>query len=129
MSTSLNLKLQIKPGHRLLVLNPPPGLGKLLASGLKGITLARSGRIDAVLAFAHTLAEARKLTRKAIRLAGDDGLLWIAYPKGSSKMKTDVNRDRLWEALRGTGWRPVRIVALDETWSAMRFRPAQKVHS
>jgi hypothetical protein len=50
-------------------------------------------------------------------------LLWVAYPKGSSGVKTDVNRDRLWQALEPTGWRPVRQVALDETWSAMRFRP------
>ena len=55
------------------------------------------------------------------------GPLWIAYPKGTSGVKTDVNRDRLWEALRPTGWRPIRQVALDEVWSAMRFRPADEV--
>jgi hypothetical protein len=58
-----------------------------------------------------------------------DGLLWVAYPKGGAKIKTDVNRDRLWDALTGTGWRPVRQVALDDVWSAMRFRPADRVSS
>jgi len=37
--------------------------------------------------------------------------------------KTDVNRDKLWPVLDPLGWRPVRMVAIDEVWSAMRFRP------
>ena len=82
---------------------------------------------SALLLFVNTLEEARKLAPEAIRSAAENGLLWIAYPKGGSGMKTDVNRDRLWKALAGTGWRPVRQVALDDTWSAMRFRPEAQV--
>jgi hypothetical protein len=51
----------------------------------------------------------------------------IAYPKGTSGVKTDLNRDRLAKAVAPTGWRAVRLVALDEIWSAMRFRPAERV--
>ncbi len=60
-------------------------------------------------------------------MAKADGLVWIAYPKGTSKVKADVNRDSLWEAVKATGWRPVRLIALDEVWSVMRFRPEEKV--
>ena len=50
-------------------------------------------------------------------------LTWIAYPK-AGQLETDLNRDILWELLDGKGVRPVRQVALDDTWSALRFRPA-----
>ena len=53
-------------------------------------------------------------------------MLWIAYAKGTSKVKTDVNRDRLWAAVQPIGWQPVRQIALDEVWSAMRFKPVEK---
>jgi hypothetical protein len=48
--------------------------------------------------------------------------VWIAYPKGASKIKTDVNRDSLWQTLEPLGWAGVRLMALDETWSVMRFK-------
>ena len=75
----------------------------------------------------NNLEEAGRLAPAAIAAVRPDGLLWMAYPKGTSKVKTDVNRDRLWEATNPTGWRPVRQVALDDVWSAMRFRPADQV--
>ena len=51
-------------------------------------------------------------------------VLWIAYPK-AGKLDTDLNRDVLWKLLDGNGIRPVRQIAIDDTWSAMRFRPGQ----
>jgi hypothetical protein len=59
----------------------------------------------------------------AIEAAGLDKLAWIAYPK-AGKLGTDLNRDILAAALAGQGVQPVRQVAIDETWSALRFRPA-----
>lgn len=43
-------------------------------------------------------------------------------------MKTDVNRDKLWKVMELTGWQPVRLIALDEMWSAMRFKAVEKYH-
>ena len=80
---------------------------------------------DAVLLFVSTLAEVENLTPDAIAAAGHDGLLWLAYPKGSSGVATDLNRDNLWRALTPMGLRPVRQIALDEVWSALRFRPGE----
>jgi hypothetical protein len=48
------------------------------------------------------------------------GTLWVAYPKGN---KTDINRDSLWPMLTQYGLRPISQVAVDDTWSALRFRP------
>lgn len=124
MPSTLAQKLQMKTSH-LLVLNVPAGYLDTLAAELPGITVSDApvSAVDAVLLFVNGLDEANRLMPQAIAAVKSEGLLWVAYPKGSSGVKTDVNRDRLWQALEPTGWRPVRQVALDENWSAMRFRP------
>lgn len=129
MATTLINKLQLKPATRLAVWNTPPGYSERLAQQMPGIELVFQvgGEAQAVLAFVNTLAEAGKLAPEAVRAVGQEGLLWIAYPKGSSGIQTDVNRDQLWPVLEAQGWRPVRLVALDEVWSAMRFRPEAQV--
>ena len=129
MAATLAGKLQIKAGQGMLVLNAPAGYLAKLAAELEGISVSAqsAGQSDALLLFVSSLAEAAHWFPEAIRAVKVDGLFWVAYPKGSSKVKTDVNRDRLWEATKPTGWRPVRQVALDDVWSAMRFRPADQV--
>jgi hypothetical protein len=131
MAPTLNQKLQIKPGKRLLVLNASSHSLRLLKAGLKGVevvTQAR-GKNEAILTFVVSLSEVNRLGPGTFRRLVADGLAWIAYPKGTSEITTDVNRDLLWKALKPTGWRPVRIIALDATWSALRFRPSKLVKS
>jgi hypothetical protein len=82
---------------------------------------------SAILLFINNLDEAARLTPDAARRVRPGGLLWVAYPKGSSKVKTDANRDTLWNVLSELDWRPVRQVALDQVWSAVRYRPAAEV--
>ena len=129
MATSLQQKLQLKPGQGVVVLNPPVGYLELLAAELKDnlVSTEISERTQAMILFVNSLAEAKSLAPSAISMAKADSLVWIAYPKGTSKVKADVNRDSLWEALKVTGWRPVRLIALDEVWSVMRFRPEEKM--
>jgi hypothetical protein len=129
MATSLVQKLQLKVDHRLAVVNAPDGYLEQLTPELEGIAVSAkaTGKSDAVLLFVNDLAEAERLSPKAIRAVEEDGLLWIAYPKGSSKVKTDVNRDSLRKTVELIGWQSVRQIALDDVWSAMRFRPAEKV--
>jgi hypothetical protein len=56
-----------------------------------------------------------------------DGLLWICYPKKSSKAATDLTRDVLWDMVKGYGVVGVSLISIDDVWSAMRFRPADQV--
>jgi hypothetical protein len=128
MDSSLARKLQLKPGQRLLVINPPKGYVDQLATALDGIdvVIRAPSRSDAVLVFVNNLAETNRLTPKGIRSVKPEGLFWIAYPKGSAKVKTDVNRDRLWQTVEPFGWGGVRLIAMDEVWSAMRFRPGEQ---
>ena len=124
MPASLAQKLQIKSG-KLIVLNAPKGYAEQLAKELKDLTVSAraSGQAEAVLLFVNSLAEVEQLAPGAGKLVKPEGMLWIAYAKGTSKVKTDVNRDQLWAAVEPIGWQPIRQIALDEVWSAMRFKP------
>ena len=123
MSLELASKLQIKSDQSLLVLNAPSEHPPQLDE----INLTNATPASAVLVFTTRLEDIPALIEQAITSLRPDGLLWAAYPKGGSGVATDVNRDRLAKAVEPTGWRPVRLVALDSIWSAMRFRPADQV--
>ncbi|MDX1534461.1 MAG: hypothetical protein R3291_02445, partial [Thermoplasmata archaeon] len=78
-------------------------------------------------AFVRDVADLRRLAPQARDAVRYDGLLWISYPKQSSKVATDINRDVAWKVMEEFGLRPVFQVSVDETWSALRFRPAEEV--
>jgi hypothetical protein len=80
------------------------------------------------LVFALNKAEAEKLAAIAAPATEYDGVLWLAYPKGTSKIKTDINRNTLWDIFASFNLRPVSNVAIDETWSALRYRPEAEVN-
>ena len=113
---TLRKKLQLKPGMKIKVLAKPRGLefGDLDFS---------AGQADALLLFVTTLAEVDDKSAPIVAAAKADGLAWIAYPK-AGQLGTDLNRDLLSRHLERAGVQPVRQVALDDVWSAMRFRPA-----
>jgi hypothetical protein len=59
----------------------------------------------------------------ALQALRPGGVFWVSYPKRSSQVKTDLTRDAGWETLWSAGMRAVSQIAIDETWSALRFRP------
>jgi hypothetical protein len=116
MATSLRDKLQLGYGETLEVLDAPPEVTPEV-SDLAGAETA------GVLAFVTSSEDvARHATALARAAADADGLAWAAYPKKSSAVESDITRDHGWEALKAEGLRPVRQVAIDDTWSALRFR-------
>jgi hypothetical protein len=127
MATSLTTKLQLKAGQNLIVKNAPRGMRTVLEGALIGISITAAKRADAILLFVNDRKEAEVLIPDALGSVDDDGLVWIAYPKGTSSTGSDLNRDKLRDLLEPQGWDTVRIIALDETWSALRFRPHAKV--
>lgn len=116
MATSLAAKLNIKSGMKVRVVGKPANLS------LEGLTTTSSDRADGVIAFVRTLAEIDKTCGPALEAAKADKLAWIAYPK-AGQLGTDVNRDILWNHVAKRGLQGVRQIALDDVWSAMRFRP------
>jgi len=79
--------------------------------------------IGFMLAFVMRKSEVDALAGAVAKRAAGDATVWFAYPKGSSKKYTcDFNRDTGWGALKEAGFDTVRAVAIDEDWSALRFR-------
>ncbi|HXW36977.1 MAG TPA: hypothetical protein VEJ36_03630 [Nitrososphaerales archaeon] len=87
-----------------------------------GIEPAYERTSDAILFFARDSKSVLTRGRVVFDAAKRDELAWIAYPK-AGKLDTDLNRDRLRELAGKFGVNSVRLVSLDDTWSAMRFRP------
>jgi len=113
-------KLQIKPGQRVATVAGP---GEIPAVAPAGAQTASPDAADVVVAFVRTRAELDTVAAPALDAARRDKLAWIAYPK-AGKLGTDLNRDILRETLADRGVQPVRQVAIDDVWSALRFRPA-----
>jgi hypothetical protein len=116
----LAAKLQIKPGAQVAVVAARPDGPDL--SGL-GPRAQDPETADAVIAFVSRAAELIDSAAPAVAAARAGRLAWIAYPK-AGQLGTDINRDSLAAAVSELGVRPVRQVALDAVWSALRFRPA-----
>ena len=113
-------KLQIKPDHRVAAVAVPSD-GPHLPGSWRGTSDPAAA--DAVIAFARCRADLDGAAAVAIEAGRQDRLAWIAYPK-AGQLGTDLNRDVLAAALTGHGLRPVRQIAIDAVWSALRLRPA-----
>jgi hypothetical protein len=124
-------KLLLKPGHRAAVVNAPEGYIEQLKPIPEGASLAEKlgTKLDFVQVFARDAAELEQLSREAIRSVKVSGMLWVCYPKGGAKAGTDLNRDILWNLMGKHGRVGVSLIAIDDTWSAMRFRPEDQVKS
>jgi hypothetical protein len=131
MAATLVEKLRIQAGHRMLILNAPPGYVESLGDVPEGVGLLEhpEGTFDFVHLFVRDTADYASLSPTAFGSVKYDGLLWISYPKRSSKVATDLTRDVLWKLSEGSGFRPVAQISVDGVWSAVRFRPAEKVRS
>ena len=127
--SALAKKLRLQSAQHALILNSPEGylatLGELPA-GVK-IEQKPTGEFDFAHVFAKDRKELEQFIDRVLETIQYDATLWISYPKGSSGVETDLNRDKLWKALSKKGMRPVTQVSIDEVWSAMRFRPPEKV--
>lgn len=124
---SLAEKLLIKPGHRVLVIDAPRSYATALDPLPAGAKLARDrggaiGARDAVHLFVATQSALAEHAPRAIAAANEGAVLWIAYPKQTGKVASDLTRDRGWGPMHDAGYEGVAIVAVDEDWAAMRFK-------
>jgi hypothetical protein len=122
-------KLGMKPGMCALVVGAPPGYLKLLAPLPEGVVVSDviNSTHKFVQFFATRASEIKKSAPRLLKHAAAGALVWIAYPKKTSGVASDLSRESVCEAMSGTGWHAVAIVAIDEVWSALRFRPATEV--
>jgi hypothetical protein len=121
---TLAQKLRIKPGQSMLILNAPQSFLNLLG-GLpenKIETGNVSGKSGFIHLFVKDSAELEHWFPIALHSFSEDTVFWISYPKQTSKIKTDLNRDNGWEVIFRAGYRPVSAIAIDDDWTALRFR-------
>jgi hypothetical protein len=120
-------KLNLSTQQAIAVLHAPPSFEPELAQ-LPTLHLHRTlpAEIPFALAFVTRQAEVDALSPRLDAAIPSDGILWLAYPKTSSKkLKCDFNRDTGWAALKSLGWDTVRAISIDADWTALRFRRNQ----
>jgi hypothetical protein len=119
-------KLNYKDHGKIVVLNAPADLKPLLDTWQQTTPVVISAgkeKVQFALVFCTSLEQVHAAADKLTALAEGDAILWFCYPKGTSKKYTcDFNRDTGWARLGQLGWEPVRQVAIDDDWSALRFR-------
>ena len=126
-------KLNLKSGTEIVVVNAPASFEPELAF-LSGVKVHRKpAQVKSVgfaLAFVTVKAELDSLSATLAAKATGDALLWFAYPKQSSKnYSCEFHRDTGWDVLAKAGFEKVRMVAIDDDWSALRFRRAEYIPS
>ena len=128
---SLAEKLLLKPGMTLVVLLAPQRIETMLDPLPSNVTLVTrpSNNTDAVLFFARDGGELARGMRTLLPELAPDVLLWVAYPKQTGQLKSDLNRDVLNRRLAEHGFQGVAQVAVDDTWTASRFRRTAATHS
>lgn len=116
MTAQLAKKLQVRAGRTSRVFNAPRSVE------VKGLGTTGRGPFDVVLLFAVDQSQLHKHGEQALGVLSDGGILWVAYPKKTSALASDLDRDHGWEPLTDVGFDPVSQVAVDETWSALRWK-------
>jgi hypothetical protein len=92
------------------------------------VSLSGATNASFLLAFVTKQADVDRLAGRAATVLTGDAILWFAYPKGTSKnYRSEINRDAGWKAVGANGFEPVRLVAIDEDWSAVRFRRVEYI--
>jgi len=125
-------KLLFKDLPEIVVLNAPGSFEPALAT-LHGVTIHREVPVTGVgfaLAFVMRQAELDAVAQALTMRATGDAALWFAYPKKSSpRLQCEFDRDHGWQVLSDAGYDTVRMIAIDEDWSALRWRKAHYIRN
>jgi len=127
-------KLKYKGHERIAVINAPKNFEKRVTKLLPDVQIDTEINArylyDFMVAFTPGTEVVKQLAPACIHNLSHDGKLWMAYPKGTSrKIASDINRDHGWEPVESAGFRRVSQIAIDDDWSALRFRNAKYVKS
>jgi hypothetical protein len=127
---SLFEKLQLKDEKNLLIQGIPSSIEKQFAklTYAKNVTpLLKSKKVEFALVFALSQQQLNNVLKEVFPALSSETKLWVAYPKTSSKIVSDLNRDCSWDLLIKNGYESVRQVAVDNVWSAIRFKKLETI--
>lgn len=127
MEPSVLKKLQWKSPGRALVVAPPEEFAPVLAA-MDDVDTRPRGRYRFAIVFLRTARDVAVSATSVARRLDGDGVFWAAYPKKTSRRyASTLSRDAGWTPLGQLGFEPVAQVALDEDWSALRFRKVEAI--
>ena len=131
---SLSQKLNYKGQRRISIINAEESFIKLFLSELEDVIIDQ--KIDPrylyefIIIFIKSVSEVESLAPMTLHNLKADGILWFCYPKkNSKKYSSDIDRDHGWKVLNDSGLHGIRMVAIDEDWSALRFRNIKYIKS
>ncbi|MEP7328437.1 MAG: DUF3052 domain-containing protein [Betaproteobacteria bacterium] len=120
--TPLWQKLGLKPGQRLLLLDAPKDFDQLLVGAPAGVVhITRVSAFDAAILFATTIRAQETNLARALPRFGSGGMLWLAWPKKASGVITDLTDETVRRMGLAAGLVDIKVCAIDETWSALKF--------
>ncbi|RDC66471.1 hypothetical protein [Adhaeribacter pallidiroseus] len=122
-------KLRLFPHQQKLIVNAPAAFSALLANMPHDtqITPEIMGSYDFIAVFGSNKQELEQHLRFVAGAGTYDGLFWVCYPKGTGKIKSDLKREVIRTLVDQIALQCVTQIAIDETWSALRARPAAAV--
>ena len=123
-ATPLAKKLGLKEGHKVLIINRPYHYWELFSDLPKSLVILKSGR-EEELDFIHLFVKSKEeMEDRMIHikpLLKKNGLIWVSWPKGKSRITTNLKRDYIREFILDLGLVDVKVCSIDENWSGLKF--------
>ena len=120
--SALAKKMKLKPNLKAAVINAPENYVDTLKHDT-ALSPTLNGKFDWIQIFVRNKTELEKLSPKAAKALRPESMLWISFPKGTSKIQTDLTRDKGWEILQKLDLKWINLVSVNDTWSAFALRP------
>ena len=120
-------KLRIDGNKKMLIINAPNEYLEIFSGIELDTAPSGEGIYDFVQVFGYQQDELEKLVQSVGKSGKYDCSFWACYPKGTGKLKSNIKRETVWTAFELIGLQAVSQVAIDETWSALRGRPTEKI--
>jgi len=115
-------KMKLKSDLKAAVINAPENYVDMLKHNT-ALSPTLNGKFDWIQIFVRNKAELDMLAPKAVRALKPESMLWISFPKGASKIQTDLTRDKGWDILRNLDLKWINLISVNEMWSAFSLRP------
>jgi len=120
--SDLAKKIKLKPGTKAAIIHAPANYLDELQHDAE-ISSTLRGKFDWIQIFVRNKAELDELAPKAANALKPESMLWITFPKGTSKIQTDLTRDKGWDEVQKLSLKWINLVSINETWSAFSMRP------
>ena len=114
-------KMKLKSGLKAAIINAPENYVDMLKHDT-ALSPTLNGKFDWIQIFVQSKAQLDALAPKAAKALKPESILWISFPKGTSKIQTDLTRDKGWEGVQKLDLKWVNLVSVNETWSAFAMR-------